>query len=189
MQKINKHRQSIEAELDETGQKFKNQEWENDYQKYVTRKQKEGKEPRSRVDWKETYDYWMNDSPMARGNAFNKKACDEKWYPFDEVHLENGKRVDGYDPFKKEIISRKATDFDEISLSTFEKHLQEMKDNYYPGLIIKTKKPGYEKIRNTRLEGKQILEVPSTNKSFDKIDEYINLAETKYGIGIRFRDE
>ncbi|MBO0858557.1 MAG: hypothetical protein J2P21_08850 [Chloracidobacterium sp.] len=49
---------------------------------------------------------------MARGNEINKTAGAN--YPYNEVHLENGKRVDSYDPVNGEIISRKATDFDAI---------------------------------------------------------------------------
>jgi len=47
---------------------------EADYQKYLTRKSKQGKTPKDRLEWKESRDYWLNDSPMARGNEFNKKA-------------------------------------------------------------------------------------------------------------------
>ncbi|PWW43207.1 MULTISPECIES: hypothetical protein [Paenibacillus] len=63
---------------------------ESDYQKYLARKAKEGKPPRDRLEWKKARDYWLNDSPMARGNAFNKKSVVEEWYPCNEVHLSNG---------------------------------------------------------------------------------------------------
>ena len=53
---------------------------------------------------------------MARGNAFNKKSVVEEWYPCNEVHLSNGKRLDSYDPIKGEIVSRKATDLADIEL-------------------------------------------------------------------------
>lgn len=52
--------------------KFKDAELETDYEKYVKRKKKERKKPRDRTEWKEARDYWLNDSPMARGNSFNK---------------------------------------------------------------------------------------------------------------------
>lgn len=67
---------------------------------------------------------------MARSNAFNKKAVKEDWYPVNELHLSNGKRLDSYDPIKGEIISRKATDLEVIDISTFESYLKELKNKY-----------------------------------------------------------
>ncbi len=122
--------------------KFIDSQLESDYEKYIERKTREGSVPRERLAWKEVKEYWLNDSPMARGNNFNRKAWDDKWYPFWEVYLENGKYVDGYNPFKKEIISRKATNLEEIDILTFESYLKEMKVKYAPGLKIKSKKSG-----------------------------------------------
>ena len=65
---------------------------------------------------------------MARSNAFNKKAVKEDWYPVNELHLSNGKRLDSYDLIKGEIISRKATDLEVIDISTFESYLKELKN-------------------------------------------------------------
>ncbi|MEY8747007.1 hypothetical protein AB9M62_48565 [Bacillales bacterium AN1005] len=106
---------------------------ESDYQKYLARKAKEGKTARDRLDWKQEREYWLNDSPMARGNAFNNKAEEELWYPFNEVHLSTGKRVDSYDPITKEIVSRKATNLESIDQSTFESYLKELKNKYPSG--------------------------------------------------------
>lgn len=155
----------------------------------MIRKAKEGKPPKDRAAWKEAHDYWLYDSPMARGNEFNKKAWDEEWYPYWEIYLDNGKFVDGYDPIKKEIISRKATNLDDIELSTFESYLQEMKKKYVAGTIIKSKKPGYEGLYDKPLEGKQILEIPISNQQLGNIQEYIDLAKNKYDIEIRFKSE
>ncbi|MGG4555549.1 hypothetical protein [Paenibacillus humicus] len=69
-----------------------------------------------------------------------KKSVVEEWYPCNEVHLSNGKRLDSYDPIKGEIVSRKATDLADIELSTFESYLKEMKVKYEPGTIIRTDK-------------------------------------------------
>ncbi|MGL5084879.1 MAG: pre-toxin TG domain-containing protein [Clostridium sp.] len=160
---------------------------EEDYEKYLKRKAKEGKLPRERLDWKEARDYWLNDSPMARGNAFNNKAVKEQWYKYNEVHLSNGKRVDSYDPIKGEIISRKATDLDAIQLNTYEKYLIELKNKYAPGTIIRTNK--YDDIDGKQLLGKQILEIPISNRSFEQIQQYIDLAKSKYNIEIRFMEE
>ncbi|AEV68228.1 Protein of unknown function (DUF1557) [Acetivibrio clariflavus DSM 19732] len=160
---------------------------EADYQKYVARKNAQGKTPRERTDWKDARDYWINDSPLARGNAFNDKAIKEGWYPFNEVHLENGKRLDSYDPYKGEIVSRKATDLEEIQLSTFEGYLREMQYKYKPGTKIRSNK--YPEIDGQLLTGKLILEIPDSNLNFSEIQDYIDLAKNKYGIEIRFRSE
>ena len=161
---------------------------EADYQKYLTRKSKQGKAPKDRLEWKESRDYWLNDSPMARGNEFNKKAIDNDWYEYNEVHLKNGKRLDSYDEIKGEIVSRKATDLESIELSTFESYLKEMKNKYSAGIKIRSNKYKTE-LDGKVLKGRQILEIPESNKNFDKIQEYIDLAKNKYNIEIRFKPE
>ena len=166
--------------------KFKDADLENGYLTYIARKDKQGKPPRDRIDWKEAHDYWLNDSPMARGNAFNNTAIDNEWYPYNEVHLTNGKRLDSYDPVKKEIISRKATDLDMIDVKTFEQYLKELGDKYPAGAKIRSDK--YPKIDGQHLQGKQILEIPASNQTFEKIDEYKAIAN-RYKVEIRFREE
>ena len=103
------------------------------------------------------------------------------------IHLENGKRLDSYDEIKGEIVSRKATDLESIELSTFESYLKEMKNKYSKGIKIRSDK--YPDLDGKTLEGKQILEIPESNKNFDKIQDYIDLAKNKYNIEIRFRPE
>ena len=39
-----------------------------------------------------------------RGNDFNRKARDELCYDYNEVYLENGKRLDSYDHDLGEIV-------------------------------------------------------------------------------------
>ena len=128
---------------------------------------------------------------MARGNKFNKKAWKENWYRYNEVTLENGKRLDSYTPpmngVEGMIVSRKATDLESIELSTFESYLKEMKNKYSKGIKIRSDK--YPDLDGKTLEGKQILEIPESNKNFDKIQEYIDLAKNKYNIEIRLRPE
>ncbi|MCW1240520.1 LXG domain-containing protein [Bacillus pretiosus] len=167
--------------------KFVESDLELKYAEYCVRKAKDGKVPKDRLNWKEASDYWTKDSPMARGNKFNKTAQKNEWYPHDEIHLSNGKRLDSYDPRKGEIVSRKATDFEDIDIKTFEKYLKEMKDKYAVGTKIRSNK--YERIDGKLLEGRHILEIPTSNKKFKKIDEYIKLAKEKYDIDIRFREE
>jgi hypothetical protein len=173
-------------------EKFIDNLLETDYAKYLTRKATQGKTPRGRLDWKEARDYWLFDSPMARGNAFNKKAVDNVWYDFNEVTLANGKRVDGYTPPTNskagEIVSRKATNLEEIELSTFEGYLKEMKTKYPVGEAINAPKYGND-LKGKVLEGNQILEIPASNQSFSQIQDYIDLAKNKYNIEIRFKPE
>ncbi len=88
---------------------------------------------------------------------------------------------------KGEIVSRKATDLENIELSTFESYLKEMKNKYSAGIKIRSDK--YSDLDGKILEGKQILEIPESNKNFDKIQDYIDLAKNKYNIEIRFKPE
>ena len=172
--------------------KFIDELLEADYQKYLTRKSKQGKAPKDRLEWKESRDYWLNDSPMARGNEFNKKAWKENWYRYNEVTLENGKRLDSYTPpmngVEGKIVSRKATNLEEIELSTFEDYLKEIKAKYPIGAKINAPKYGDE-LKGKVLEGKHYLEIPESNKSFGKLQEYIDLAKNKYDIEIIFKAE
>ncbi|MEQ9303076.1 MAG: hypothetical protein RJQ14_04105, partial [Marinoscillum sp.] len=164
---------------------------ESDYQKYVSRKTTAGKTPRERLDWKEARDYWLNDSPIARGNTFNETARIEGWYPFDEVTLSNRKRLDSYrlpeNGKPGEIVSRKATDLDDIQLSTFESYLSEMKTKYAPGTPINAPKYG-NKLKGKVLEGDLILELPDSNLNLSNIQDYIDIAR-KEGIILRFKPE
>ncbi|MGQ1948758.1 hypothetical protein ACT3CD_16830 [Geofilum sp. OHC36d9] len=164
---------------------------ESDYEKYLSRKLREGKTPRDRADWNHVRDYWLNDSPLARGNAFNETARIERWYPYNEVTLSNGKRVDSFRPPKDgnhgEIISRKATDLDDVQLSTFESYLNEMSQKYAPGTSINAPKYG-DDLKGKVLEGNLILEIPDNNRALSNIQDYIDIAKTK-NIELRFRPE
>lgn len=171
--------------------KFADITLEMDYISYLNRKAKEGKPPRDRADWNQSRDYWLNDSPMARGNAFNETARIERWYPFNEVTLSNGKRLDGYklpkDGKPGEIVSRKATDLGDIQLPTFEAYLNEMKIKYAPGTSINAPKYG-DLLKGKKLEGDMFLELPDSNLNLPDIQDYIELANSK-GITLRFKPE
>lgn len=129
---------------------------------------------------------------MARGNDFNRKAWKEEWYRYNEIVLSNGKRLDSYTPPMngKEgmIVSRKATDLENIELSTFEDYLKEIKAKYPIGEKINAPKYG-DKLKGKVLEGRHYLEIPESNKNFNKLQEYIDLAKNKYGIEIIFKPE
>ena len=176
-----------EKELLTSVGKFKDESLEEGYLSYVARKDKQGKPPRDRIEWKDVHDYLLYDSPMARGNAFNKTASEKGWYPYNEIHLENGKRLDSYDPVKGEIVSRKATDLEMIQMNTFERYLKELRDKYPSGTKIRSNTN--RQIDGQELHGRQILEIPASNKTFDKIKEYEALARDKYGIELRYREE
>ncbi len=74
-------------------------------------------------------DYWTKESPVARGNNFNKTVREADIYDYYEVYLENGKRLVSYDPGAGEIISRKAADLDKITEETYRGYLSEFSQN------------------------------------------------------------
>ncbi|MEN1784905.1 MAG: hypothetical protein AAGF77_07155, partial [Bacteroidota bacterium] len=76
-----------------------------------------------KLEWKDIMAFFK------RGNDFNKKVQISGKYPFHEVNLIDGKRVDSYvkDKF---IISRKATDLDKIQWGTFTKYVNEIAQKY-----------------------------------------------------------
>lgn len=125
-----------------------------------------------------------------RGNDFNKKAKDNLWYNYHELWLEHptkkypkghkfeGKprrfRVDSYDTDGiGKIVSRKATNLNEIEFSTFERYCKEIKEKYPVGSKIARK----EDDLGDTLKGEYILEIPESNKNFDKINDYIKFAK------------
>ena len=164
--------------------KFTDDLLENDYQKYVKRNTKAGKTVRDRADWKKASDYYTKESPLARGNDFNKTA--KKQYQFNEVHLANGKRLDSYDPVTGEIISRKATNLDEISENTYRKYLSEIESKYAVGTEIRSNT--YPDIDGKVLQGEYILEIPATNANSSNIDRYKEIA-AEYNVKLKFLKE
>lgn len=171
--------------LDKNGE-FSDVKIESDYQKYIKRKKQKGETPRDRLDWKEQSDYWRNESPIARGNNYNKIVRNSNIYPYHEIHLENGKRLDSYDMLAGEIISRKATDLDKISEDTFRKYLSEFKEKYSKGTKIRSNT--YPQLDGMELNGQYILEIPATNAMLSDIDYYKKIAE-EYDVILRFTEE
>jgi hypothetical protein len=121
-----------------------------------------------------------------RGNDFNRKAKTNGWYDYHEIHLANGKRLDSYDPDLGEIVSRKATDFDNIQKSTFENYLKEINSKYASGTVIRSNK--YPDIDGESLQGKKILEVPASNQNSSRLSEFTELAK-QYDVTLRFQVE
>jgi hypothetical protein len=85
-----------------------------------------------------------------------------------------------------EIVSRKATDFDNIQTSTFENYLKEIDNKYSPGTVIRSNK--YPELDGKQLQGKKILEVPASNQTSSKLAEFQKLADD-YNVELRFQPE
>ena len=166
-----------DTSLDTSG-KFADPELEKKYQDYVERKKAQSAKSRERLDWFETRNIWN------KGNTFNATRSAD--YQFNEVHLENGKRVDSYVE-GREIISRKATNFDSIQESTFISYLEEILEKYPRGTIIRSDKYLIE-LDGKELKGKYILEIPDSNRIAKVKARFEALAKTK-GIYLRFRAE
>ena len=127
-----------------------------------------------------------NQSPLARGRRFDKKAENEDWYPYHQIHLSNGKRLDSYKPETGQIVSRKSIDLSKISIYTFEQHLKELVSKYRVGTIIRSNT--YPRLDGKVLQGKYYLEVPDYNKDLPELEKFINLAR-KYNVEIIFKPE
>jgi hypothetical protein len=167
--------------LDDSG-RFGDSALESQYQRYLARKQAAGEPPRTREGWKERLDYFQN-SGVQRGNNFNDFRRSE--YPYNEVHLANGKRLDSYVP-GEEIVSRKATDFDNVKESTFRDYVREIGNKYDEGTVVRSNK--YPDLDGQPLEGRRILEVPDSNLSAARRAEFERIAREE-GVEIRYVPE
>ncbi|MBY0347803.1 MAG: hypothetical protein K2W79_06040 [Hydrotalea flava] len=175
------------SELVQDGSRFVDDVVEQDYQRYLDYKAKQMEEPRGRAEWKEISDYFLFDSPLARGNRFDAKAVKEEWYNYSEIQIDGKYYLDGYEKGKK-IVSRKGIDLKDIEIGQFEKYCQELTTKYKKGSLITTKKPLYDAIRNTILSGEYYLEIPMSNKTFQGLKEFEEIAK-KYDIKIDFKPE
>ncbi|MUH36387.1 T9SS C-terminal target domain-containing protein [Zobellia amurskyensis] len=117
-----------------------------------------------------------------RGNNFDKLGR-LGLGRFNEIVLANGKRLDSYIPGKA-IISRKATDVDNILEATWRKYCNELITKYKIGTKLNSRK-----LTNfPPLSGQYFLEIPLSNKNAAKMKEYIEIAK-EYGIEIIFLAE
>ena len=171
--------------LDDTG-KFIDDTLENNYQAYIKRKISKGQTPKDRLEWKQASEYWTKESPIARGNNFNKTVREADIYDYHEIFLENGKRLDSYDPDAGEIISRKATDLDKISEETYRRYLSEFSSKYSEGTKIRSN--AYPELDGQELRGQYILEIPASNANLSNIDYYEKIA-SEYDVILRFTEE
>jgi hypothetical protein len=76
---------------------------------------------------------------------------------------------------------------DQGQKSTFENYLKELVKKYPPGAKIVTPQSAPQ-INGKVLRGKIKLEIPSSNRGFNKIDEYAKIAKT-YEIELVFSPE
>ena len=162
--------------------KFIDDSLEDNYQKYVARKTRRGKTPRERLDWKEVSEYYKKDSQIALGNQFNQVAKDADIYPYHEVHLSNGKRLDSYIA-GKDIVSRKATSLDNITEGTYRKYLLKFSQKYSVGTEIRSNK--YQILDGLKLKGQYVLEIPAINADLPNIQHLKDIAE-EYDVILRF---
>ena len=171
--------------LDNMG-KFSDDVLENNYQVYVNRKISRGQLPKERLEWKQVSEYWTKESPIARGNNFNKRVREADIYDYHEVYLENGKRLDSYDSDAEEIISRKAINLDKIIEETYRGYLSEFSQKYSEGTRIRSN--AYPELDGQELKGQYILEVPASNADISNIDYYKQIA-AEYNVILRFTEE
>ena len=93
---------------------------------------------------------WL--SNVRRGQRFNRTR--QRAYDYNEIYLENGKILNSYVP-GEQIISRKATDFDNINPETFEGYVREIDKKYAPKTTIRSNK--YPELDGVELNGRKIL--------------------------------
>jgi len=101
-----------------------------------------------------------NAERLMRGNDLDSAYGHD--YPIEQVELENGTRLDGYDP-GREIVSRKHTQLSKLSESTREGYVNELLDKYGKGNKIKNTPKArklFPQLIGKPLQGKYILEVP-----------------------------
>jgi len=170
---------------------FKDPDLEAKYQAYLKKKVAAGKEARDRLDWLAACQRYAQYTK--RGDDYNKHCnalCDESGtplYPYYEVTLKNGKRLDAYNPEKGWIVSRKATDLDKISEETYRGYLSEFEKKYKIGTEITSNK-NMKAIKGEVLQGEYILEIPATNKNLPDIEYYEKIA-AEYNVTLRFTPE
>jgi len=132
-----------------------------------------------------------------RGNDFNLSAkadasyVHEVWLYHPKKVYPNGHknagspqrfRLDSWDGIEGKIVSRKATNLDEITKETFERYVKEISEKYPVGSKLANPRHG------DKLTGSYYLEIPESNSSFGKLTEYQELA-SKYNVEIIFRPE
>jgi len=110
-----------------------------------------------------------------RGQDFNKKGLDEYGYNSVEIVLADGKRLDTY-IHGQQIISRKATDIDNIKESTWRNYCNELVTKYKAGKLTNSSKLNNQ----VNLSGKYYLEIPASNQNASNLERFKQIA-SEYG--------
>lgn len=150
------------------------------------------KKAKKALSWDEIKEFFK------RGNDYNAKVKfkEPAKYPFHEVTIEHPTlkypdgsskrfRLDSYEE-GLQIVSRKATDFDNIQPSTFENYCRELTNKYVEGAKITA--PKYPVLNGKTLKGSFKLEVPKTNELSKSLEQFKEIAK-KYKVGIVFEPE
>jgi hypothetical protein len=100
---------------------------------------------------------------LQEGNAFNRERA--PFYEHNELYVDKPGgdgyfRVDSYDPFKGEIVSRKYTQLGDVSEQTALRYLHELDAKYAPGTRIADVPSTDPMLRGRLLNGQMVLEVP-----------------------------
>lgn len=125
---------------------------------------------------------WLQN--VQAGNKFN--AEQSKNYPYNELYVNkpNGNgyyRVDSYNPATGEIVSRKFTQFADITEATATNYIREAVNKYPSGATI-AKVPSSGALAGDALRGANIIEVPPQVKP---IPQSVLNAADKAGVVIR----
>jgi len=110
---------------------------------------------------------WLQN--VQAGNKFNSDQA--KNYPYNELYVNKPGggyyRVDSYNPSTGEIVSRKFTQFSDITETTENNYIREAVKKYPAGATI-ADVPSSGKLAGGQLEGINILEVPPQVRSIPK---------------------
>ncbi|WP_431522643.1 VENN motif pre-toxin domain-containing protein [Rosenbergiella epipactidis] len=124
---------------------------------------------------------WLQN--VQAGNKFNSEQA--KNYPYNELYINKPGggyyRVDSYNPSTGEIVSRKFTQFSDITETTANNYIREAVKKYPAGATI-ADVPSSGKLAGGQLEGINILEVPPQVRPIPK--QVLDAAD-KAGVTIR----
>jgi hypothetical protein len=121
-----------------------------------------GQEPHVSTDPNGT-PVWLQN--VLNGANFNRSQAPV--YPYNELYVQDPSggypnRLDSYNPFAGEIVSRKLTQFSAIQPQTGINYVNEVAAKYAPGTVI-ADVPTSGNLAGKRLSGQMILEVPPQN--------------------------
>ncbi|HIB8470857.1 TPA: VENN motif pre-toxin domain-containing protein, partial [Escherichia coli] len=126
---------------------------------------------------------WLQN--VQAGNKFN--AEQSKNYPYNELYVNkpNGNgyyRVDSYNPVTGEIVSRKFTQFADITEATATSYIREAVNKYPAGATV-ANVPSSGDLGGSLLKGKNILEIPPQAKPIPQ-----SIIDTARKSGVVIRD-